>query len=178
MVNFSVFSTYSLSLDYENSRLYVANTQSNYLTVIDYNENQVINQVDLGSKGGRAIALTPDGRYAFVTIENQSEVVAIDTQTFDIIKRIPTGAGPRGIALDSSSGTLYTADFQRPGGNFALHSELKGGLTRINLTKPISELRKSQKLELDIEITYQDISTGKGCCSVALIDLDYLQKTA
>ncbi|QZN87423.1 YncE family protein [Cellulomonas sp. C5510] len=84
---------YAPALDPSGSRLFVANTQATYLSVIDIHSG-VVTQIELGSIGGRAITFTTDGRYALATIEARSEVVVIDLTTLEETRRIPAGPRP------------------------------------------------------------------------------------
>jgi YVTN family beta-propeller protein len=45
------------------------------------------------------VAITPDGRYAYVTLRAGKRVTVIDLSTLSILKSIPVGNVPRGIAI-------------------------------------------------------------------------------
>ena len=164
---------YSLTLDSDKQVLYVANTQGHFMSVIDYSEDKIISHIDVGSKGGRAIALNADKSLAFLTIENTSEVVFIDTKSLQIVKRIPTGPGPRGILYNQQLDALYTAGFDRPSGGvgFLKYSETQS-VTEIKLSKLWRDFKPSLVSEVDPSVEYRNLDGGKGCCSVSIVDLE------
>jgi DNA-binding beta-propeller fold protein YncE len=55
------------------------------------------------------VAVSPDGRWAFVTLQGRNEVVIIDLQTHAIVARAPTGAWPDGVGFAPAG----AARFQR-----------------------------------------------------------------
>lgn len=62
-------------------------------------------------QGSLEIALTPDGKFAFVTNYNGS-VTVVDTKALSVIATIPTpGANPFGIAISADGTTAYVASF-------------------------------------------------------------------
>jgi YVTN family beta-propeller protein len=90
---------YSLNISPDGRRVFVANTQATYATVIDVATNEVHN-VERGAIGGRAVTFSADGRLALVTVETVSRVYVIDVQTLEVRRHLPVGAGPRGLVLD------------------------------------------------------------------------------
>lgn len=157
---------YSLNIDPSGKRAFVANTQATYATVIDLDTDQT-HKVDLGYIGGRGVAFSPDGRFAFVTVESINSVFAIEVDTLEVTRRIPTGAGPRGLVVDHRDSTVYVTNFTRQtifgsadGLRFAPNS-----LTMIDL--------KSASLDSDDgEFEYEEIRVGYGPCSVVVFDVD------
>src|SRR5439155_9145589 len=91
---------YSLAIEPSGGRAFVANTQSSRLAIVDLKHDKVVAEVELGSKGARAVVFTPDGFNAFVSIENHSELAVIHTPQLIGTQRIAVGGGPRGLALD------------------------------------------------------------------------------
>lgn len=45
------------------------------------------------------MALTPDGRFLYVTVGRANEVAVIDTPSNAVVRRIPAGTLPWGIAI-------------------------------------------------------------------------------
>jgi YVTN family beta-propeller protein len=45
------------------------------------------------------MALTPDGRFLYVTVGRANQVVGIDTRSHTVVARITAGALPWGIAI-------------------------------------------------------------------------------
>jgi YVTN family beta-propeller protein len=44
-------------------------------------------------------ALSPDGRFLYVTVGRANEVAVVDTQSNAVVRRIPAGTLPWGIAI-------------------------------------------------------------------------------
>ena len=155
---------YSLSIDRDGKRAYVANTQAEYVTIIDLDTDRVAGTVNVGSKGSRAVAFSADGRHAFVSVEDVSQVVAIDTTTLEVVAHWPVGPGPRGLAVDPSGRVMFTCSFSRsePGAT--------GGFRFTPNTLTVLDLASVASVERDAP-AYAEIAVGKGPCSVAVLDL-------
>ncbi|MGH7601624.1 MAG: beta-propeller fold lactonase family protein, partial [bacterium] len=96
--------------------MFVANQESNDVSVIRIADNQIVATIESQSFANpHGVAFTPDGRYAYITNENLSgnynphhptehggnpgNVVVIDTQTFQVIKTIEVEADPTGVVV-------------------------------------------------------------------------------
>ncbi|MFD4862479.1 YncE family protein [Streptomyces atratus] len=160
---------YSLSIDPSGRKVFVANTQAPFVTVIDA-ETDETHRVDVGFIGGRAVAFTPDGRHALVTVESISRVYVIDVDTLQVVRHVPVGPGPRGLVIDPGDDTAYITNFARAnmmhsGDNHPLFGP--NSLTMVDLT--------SAPLDRDEgTFTYEEVHVGYGPCSVVMFDLDTL----
>jgi YVTN family beta-propeller protein len=158
---------YSLAIDPSGHRVFVANTQATYVTVIDV-ATDATHRVDVGSIGGRAVAFSEDGTYALVSVEAASRLYVIDVQTLEVMRHIPVGPGPRGLVVDAEDQTAYVTNFARAGALMMSAENPDYGpntLTMIDL--------KSAPLDRpEGEFDYQEIFVGYGPCSVTLFDLD------
>ena len=54
--------------------------------------------------------LSPDGRWLYIACEDSDQVVAVDTRTQQVTRRIRVGRMPRGIALSPDGKTLYVSN--------------------------------------------------------------------
>lgn len=98
------------------AHIFVANQQSNDVSVIRIADNQILATIKSPSFANpHGVAFTPDGRYAYITNENLSgnynphhpsehggnpgNVVIVDTQTFQVIKTIEVEADPTGVVV-------------------------------------------------------------------------------
>lgn len=90
-----------------------ANNQQSYISLIDAETDTVVNNIDVGTKGARGAVYASGSDVAFVSLENTSEVLAIKIPDGTIMKRMPSGAGPRGLALDEDTATLFASAFDR-----------------------------------------------------------------
>jgi len=161
---------YSVAIHPAGKHLFVANTQSNLLAVVDLTKETIEAEIDLGSTGARAVTFVPDGSQALVTVENTSEVVVIDAKSLTITDRIEVGNGPRGLALDPLSMTLYISAFART------VKGLEGTFTKQNALT-VLDIRHSMKAKAQgAGIT--SVPVGKGSCSVAVLDLSKVKRHA
>jgi DNA-binding beta-propeller fold protein YncE len=52
-----------------------------------------------GSAAPEGIAISPDGRWAFVTLQGRNELAFIDLRSRRIVARAPTGVWPDGVGF-------------------------------------------------------------------------------
>jgi YVTN family beta-propeller protein len=78
--------------------LYVTNTGSNNVSVIDTASNMVIATVAVGSSPV-GVSFTPDGARAYVANFNSGNVSVIDTATNTVVATIPAGVSPASFGL-------------------------------------------------------------------------------
>jgi YVTN family beta-propeller protein len=162
---------YSVALHEESHRLYTANTLTDYVSVIDTESDELVNQIDVGSIGGRAMAFSPDRRFGLLTLENAAEVAVIDLERQEVIRRIPVGSGPRGIAVLPDPFTVFVAPFPRSPRSRAGDIEFRyNALT-------VVRLGSEERLARDA-VEYSEIPVGKGPCSVAIVNTDDLHGLA
>jgi YVTN family beta-propeller protein len=156
---------YSLNIDPSGSRVFVANTQATYCTVIDVATDEV-HQVELGHIGGRAVAFSTDGKYALITVETVSRIYVIDVETLQVTRHIPVGPGPRGVVVDHKDFTVYCSNFAR-----AFHRDPEGPDYGPN-TLTMVDLKTAPLDRQEGEFAYEEIHVGYGPCSVTMFDLD------
>ena len=60
-------------------------------------------------QGPRDILISPDGRWAYVAVEDTGEVVVLDAVADRVIRKIPVGAYPGGLVLSPDGTKLYVA---------------------------------------------------------------------
>lgn len=56
------------------------------------------------------MALSPDGRFAYVTSEADRRVAVVDTHGGDVVARIDVGLRPRGLAVTRDGATLFVTN--------------------------------------------------------------------
>lgn len=121
------------------SSLYVANSYSDSLSLIDLNSDQVVRTIDLSvpiaggvfGSGPNGVAVTGDGQ-AYVTLGQANAVAVVNLQGRDahpVIGYIPTGYFPTSIAYDKVRKQLVIADDKGLGTHVPTHSK---GLTGFN----------------------------------------------
>jgi len=85
----------------DGSRLYVANSGTNTVSVINTSDNTVIKTITVGSNP-KGVAITPDGARGYVTNFGSNTVSVIDTATNAVVATIAVGTNPcceMGIAI-------------------------------------------------------------------------------
>ena len=90
-------------------QLFVCHQLSPTVTVIDTATNQVITDVFIGGHQAKDILFTLDGRFAYVANYSQAVVNTINTATYQV-GTIPTGQGPRRLAISPTGDRVYVAN--------------------------------------------------------------------
>ena len=93
--------------DPESHRVFTFNGRSHDATVIDAATDSIVGTIVLG---GAPEASVVDGEgHLYVDLEDQNQVVAIDTKTMAVTARWPTapGAEPSGLAIDTAHHRLF-----------------------------------------------------------------------
>ena len=81
--------------------LYV--TTSNNVAVIDVATNNTVATIQVGSLPD-AVAITPDGKHAYVANISSDNISVIDTTTNNVVATIPVGTRPVGVAVTPPDG--------------------------------------------------------------------------
>jgi YVTN family beta-propeller protein len=91
------------------NKIYVANQDSNTISVIDGNSDSVINTIRVGRRPAD-LAFDSDTNYLYVVNSGSNTTSVIDTITDSVIDIIPMGSKPVGIAVDPIERWVYVAD--------------------------------------------------------------------
>jgi len=102
----------------DGSKMYVANTLSDTVSVIDTSTRQVSDTISLAmfstepSMGGlpNNLALSGNGKYLYVSMGADNAIAVIDISTDKVIGRIPTASYPSAVAFDNANNHLYVAN--------------------------------------------------------------------
>lgn len=99
----------------ERQRVYVANSGSNSISVIDPTTNRVEVEIPVrfgkGPEGIAVARVTPDKEFIFVANYGSNNVSIIDASTYQEFDRANAGDGPVAIAADPSVDTLAGSRF-------------------------------------------------------------------
>jgi YVTN family beta-propeller protein len=113
------------------------------------------------------LALSPDGRWLYIVCERSDELLAVDTGTQQIVKRVAVGHIPRGLTLSRDGKRIYVTSswtdriFVIDVTSFSVVSELTTG------SEPISVLESSDGSTLLVtnrvsnDVSVIDLQTGK-----------------
>ncbi len=95
-------------------RLYVANGNSDSVTVIDPVTNNVERTISLARPGYKykgsnpnSLAFSPDGRTLYVTLGGENAVAVVNVLTGAVLGRIPTGWYPNSVSVSPDGTRLY-----------------------------------------------------------------------
>jgi YVTN family beta-propeller protein len=91
--------TIPLSLRAQDYRLYVDNSQDDSVSVIDLNSLKVVNDISIGATLIHGLAVRPDGKVLFVTVESDHTLRIVDTITGDIKATIKLTGRPNECAV-------------------------------------------------------------------------------
>ena len=94
---------------------YVANSDSNTVSVIDTATNKVVATVGVGVNPS-GVAVTPDGTHAYVANNGSNNVSVIDTASNTVVATVPVGVGPDGVAVTPDGKAAKLQRWPRAGG--------------------------------------------------------------
>ena len=104
----------------------------NQLVVIDVNTGTIKNRVQLGKDLHVAhVVLDNDSKYAFVTAKDPSQVIQVDANTYDVVKKFDLGIGHSPHGLRYADGKLYVANMDAK--NMSVINIADGKITDIPL---------------------------------------------
>lgn len=156
---------YSVAIDPTGTRVFVANTQATYASVIDIATSEVTH-VELGYIGGRAVAFSPDNEYALISVETVNSVYVVRLSDLKVMRYIPVGPGPRGLTVDNRDKTMYITNFARTKPTF-----LPDGPDYGPNTLTLVELDSAPLDRQEGTFVYDEIEVGFGPCSVTMLDI-------
>jgi YVTN family beta-propeller protein len=88
------------------TRGYVANSNSDNVSVIDPVTNTVVATIPVGILP-RSVAVTPNGAFAYVPNAASSNVSVISAATNTVVATVPVGLFPQGIAITPNGAFAY-----------------------------------------------------------------------
>ncbi|MEA5504629.1 beta-propeller fold lactonase family protein [Halotia wernerae UHCC 0503] len=98
-------------------RLYVANGNSDTVSVIDTTKDQVVQTISLARPRERykgsipnSLALSPDQKTLYVTLAGENAVAIVDINQGRVTGRIPTGWYPNSVSVSSDRKTLFVVN--------------------------------------------------------------------
>ena len=91
-------------------RLFVANSGSDSVSVIDTETNAVVATIAVGDRPTGVAAPQPSGDRVYVTNEFSGTVSVIDTRTLAVLATVPVGARPTGVAVSPVGSEVWVAN--------------------------------------------------------------------
>lgn len=93
------------------NKIYVANSGSNDVSVIDGATNSVVATItDPNAVAPFAVAVNPTTNAIYVANAKSNNISVIDGATDSVIETIPVGGSPSGVAVDSQTNFIYVAN--------------------------------------------------------------------
>ncbi|MBW4586754.1 beta-propeller fold lactonase family protein [Aetokthonos hydrillicola Thurmond2011] len=109
-------------LSRDQSLLYVANGNSDSVSVINTNNNKVVETISLSRPGDKykgananSLALSPDSKTLYVTLGGENAVAVVDLKT-ERVQRIPTGWYPNSVSVSQDGTKLYVVNAKSASG--------------------------------------------------------------
>ena len=92
------------------TQLLVTNESDNSISVLDLATGRMLRNVPVGQYGNRprGIKVSPDGHTIVTTLELAGKLLVFDEQ-FTLVKEVPTGKTPYGVAFDRAGKRLFVA---------------------------------------------------------------------
>lgn len=98
-------------------RLFVANGNSDSISIIDTNTDTVRRTISLARPGDpfkgsspNGLALSPNGRTLYVTLGAENALAVVDLRSGTVVGRIPTGWYPTGVSVSKDGKYLYVVN--------------------------------------------------------------------
>jgi len=91
--------------------LYVTNTKSDSISIIDTNTLEVVGTIPLGRGKPNRVVFQPDGRYAWVVYDKSRDLGVVDPETRRLVKRVRIGGNPYNLAFSPDGRYLYVLDW-------------------------------------------------------------------
>ena len=99
---------WGIAISPDGSKVYAANG-GNIIDVMDTSNNTIIKTININGSP-RDIAISPDGKYAYVTNNTGNKVAVIDTGSYNVLTQVPVDISPAGIAITPDGKRVYVAN--------------------------------------------------------------------
>ncbi len=102
--------TEGIEFSVDNSKLVITNEADNTVTVHDIASGELLKTIKTHEYGDRprGIKVSPDGNTYLATLEYGNKFMVLD-KDFNLLRTVPTGDTPYGIAYDASGKHIYVA---------------------------------------------------------------------
>ena len=91
--------------------LYVTNTRSGSISIIDTHTFEVTGTIPLGQGKPNRVAFHPDGKTAWVIYDKSHDIGVVDAETKKLAKRVKIGGNPYNLSFAPDGRTLYVLDW-------------------------------------------------------------------
>lgn len=98
-----------IDMSADEREVWVANSQDGSISVIRVDTKDVVQTLSISTKRSNRLKFTPDGKRVLVSDTDGDEVVVLDAETHQQIKRIKTGGHPEGIQMTPDGSRAFVA---------------------------------------------------------------------
>ncbi len=91
--------------------LYVTNTKSDSISIIDTNTFEVTGTIPLGKGKPNRVVFHPDGKTAWVVYDKSQDLGIVDAEAQRLVKRVKIGGNPYNLAFTPDGAYLYVLDW-------------------------------------------------------------------
>ena len=91
--------------------LYVTDTKSDAISIIDTNTFEVVGTIPLGKGKPNRIAFHPDGKTAWVVYDKSHDLGVVDAEARRFVKRVKIGGNPYNLTFSPDGRYLYVLDW-------------------------------------------------------------------
>src|SRR5690242_6681661 len=89
---------------------FVTNQNGDSLSIVGLADMKSQAEIHIGGKPA-GIAMSPDGRFAYLTSPESKELVVVYAVARQVAKRFKVGEAPLGVAAHPTNGRVYVADW-------------------------------------------------------------------
>jgi YVTN family beta-propeller protein len=93
------------------SSLYITNTKSNSISIIDTDTFEVTGTIPLGAGKPNRVVFHPDGKLAWVVYDKSHDLGVVDAETRKLVKRVKIGGNPYNLNFSPDGRYLYVLDW-------------------------------------------------------------------
>jgi YVTN family beta-propeller protein len=98
-----------IDMSSDGREVWVAHSQDGGISIIDVGAKKVVQPLSISTKRSNRLKFTPDDKRVLVSDMDGDEVVVLDAQTRQQIKRIKTGGHPEGIQMTPDGSRAFVA---------------------------------------------------------------------
>jgi YVTN family beta-propeller protein len=91
--------------------LYITNTKSASISIVDTNTFEVMGTIPLGPGKPNRVQFHPDGKTAWVIYDKSHDIGIVDAEAKKLVKRVKIGGNPYNLAFAPDGKTLYVLDW-------------------------------------------------------------------
>ena len=159
-----------VAVDATSNKIYVANSGSNNISVIDGASNSVVATVtDPNAVSPGAVAVNATTNTIYVANSQSNNLTVIDGTTNTVTATIPVGTSPSGVAVDSQTNFIYVANFGNSQGGNPGNVTVIDGAT--NATSTLADPNAKNPVAVAVNSTTNKIYVANsGSNNVTVID--------